>query len=74
MNQITTFWWSLRDVTWPRRFYNNNVKDKISELKGFFLDLRRSFYSVIIPPAEFIKFAWDLSLMMYDIYSNKNFD
>ena len=74
MNQITTLWWSLRDVTWPRRFYNNNVKDKISGLKGFFPDLRRSFYSVIIPPAEFIKFAWsDLSLMIYDIYSF-NFD
>ena len=73
MNQITTLWWSLRDVIWPHRFYNNNVKDKISGLKGFFPDLRRSFYSVIIPPAEFIKFAWDLSLMIYDIYSF-NFD
>ena len=73
MNQIATLWWSLRDVIWPRRFYNNNVKDKISGLKGFFPDLRRSFYSVIIPPAKFIKFAWDLSLMIYDIYSF-NFD
>ena len=53
--------------------YNNNVKDKISGLKGFFPDLRRSFYGVIIPPATFIKFAWDLSLMIYDIYSF-NFD
>ena len=70
MNQIATLWWSLRDVIWPRRFYNNNVKDKISGLKGFFPDLRRSFYSVIIPPAEF---ACDLSLMIYDMYSF-NFD
>ena len=45
MNQIATLWWSFRDVIWPRRFYNNNVKDKISGLKGFFPDLRRSFYS-----------------------------
>ena len=62
---------SWRDLA-PSFLYNN-VKDKISGLKGFFPDLRRSFYSVIIPPAEFIKFAWDLSLMIYDIYSF-NFD
>ena len=36
------------------------VKDKISELKDFFTGLRRSFYT------EFIKFAWDLFLIIYD--------